>query len=371
MEQGENFMIIDAHAHAFPHLGGASGHNSVRDHMNAMQIHMRRHSQPAYRTADNAPAEGETLWDERQSGISGLLDVNFRVGQFGRLEWTKDGVDYYMPWLHPSMQGMKAPPELMIAQMDYAGIDKALLHNAHVYGMLNDYLGDCVRQYPQRLAAIAQIHESRADQESEIMELRRAVKELGLVGLHFQVEGFFLIDHRHHLDDARYTPLWEELQSLGIPVCWNIRPVSEPRPQSYLDQIYRLGIWAKRYQDIPAVFTHGLNVGLLMDANGRVTIPEELLGVLLLPNITLELLLPVMQGGIWDYPYPEGQEIVKFLYEKLGPSKLSWGSDMPCTERICTYRQSLDYLRRYCTFIGSADLDAILGGNAANLFRFN
>ena len=44
---------------------------------------------------------------------------------------------------------------------------------------------------------------------------------------------------------------------------------------------------------------------------------------------------------------------------------------MPCTERICTYRQSLDYLRRYCTFMSDADMDLVLGGNLKRLFGFS
>lgn len=363
-------MIIDAHAHVFPHLGGRNGHPTVRDHMNGMQIHMRKHSQPVFRTSDNKLIKGETLWNKKDTGISGLLDVNFHVGKYGKLEWTKDGVDYYMPWLSPSMQVMEAPPEFLIGHMDYIGVDKALIHNAHVYGMLNEYLGECVRRYPHRLAAVAQIHEARADREGEILKLQKAVKELGLVGLHFQTEGFFLLDHKYHLDDERYDPLWQEVRALGIPVLWNIRPVAEPRPKSYLDQTRRLGVWARRYPDIPSVYTHGFHVKLLMDSRGRVTIPDEMINVLKLPNITFEILLATTQGGLWDYPYPEARAIIKYLHRRLGASKLMWATDMPCSERLCTYRQCLDYVRRYCTFLSSSDLDAVLGGNAARLFKF-
>ena len=52
----------------------------------------------------------------------------------------------------------------------------------------------------------------------------------------------------------------------------------------------------------------------------------------------------------------------------LGPSKLLWGADMPNVERSCTYRQSLDYLRRYCTFICEADMERILGQNALEIY---
>jgi hypothetical protein len=44
------------------------------------------------------------------------------------------------------------------------------------------------------------------------------------------------------------------------------------------------------------------------------------------------------------------------------------GSAMPNVERICTYGQSLEYLRRYCDFLPASDMDRILGDNAARLY---
>jgi hypothetical protein len=41
---------------------------------------------------------------------------------------------------------------------------------------------------------------------------------------------------------------------------------------------------------------------------------------------------------------------------------------MPNVERFCTYRQSLDYVRKHCTFLSPAEQDRILGGNIAELF---
>ena len=45
-----------------------------------------------------------------------------------------------------------------------------------------------------------------------------------------------------------------------------------------------------------------------------------------------------------------------------------WGSDMPNVERYCTYRQSLDYVRKYCTFLDAREMDLVLGGTAAELY---
>ncbi|HTU00758.1 MAG TPA: amidohydrolase family protein, partial [Candidatus Sulfotelmatobacter sp.] len=85
-------------------------------------------------------------------------------------------------------------------------------------------------------------------------------------------------------------------------------------------------------------------------------------------NLQIELMFPITWGGVWDYPYPEAQALIRDLRDRYGASKLVWGSDMPNVERFCTYRQCLDYVRKHCTFLSATELDRILGGNIAELF---
>jgi predicted TIM-barrel fold metal-dependent hydrolase len=363
-------MIIDGHAHAFPFLGGTNGHKSVEDHMRALHHHALQSSTPTFETKTRRVVTEDTLSDGRYAGYSSLLDVDFRIGKFGRMEWTKDGVDYHMQWMPPLLQDNVAPIEWLIAEMDYVGIDRLMMHNAHVYGLLNDYFAECVAKFPDRIGASAQIREADCDKDSEIRELRRAVKELGLTALHFQNEGFFHYDFQDNLDDEKFTPFWEEVARLGIPVLWNIRPTKGPQRPSYIEQTRRFGVWARRWPQIPSVYTHGVHLRWLLDERGHVEIPDEMWWALEADNVFLELLLPITQGGRWDYPFPEAQELIKRFYERLGGSKMHWGSDLPCTQRLVTYRQTIDYIRRYCHFIKPDDMDRILGGNAAALFRF-
>jgi predicted TIM-barrel fold metal-dependent hydrolase len=84
-------------------------------------------------------------------------------------------------------------------------------------------------------------------------------------------------------------------------------------------------------------------------------------------NLQMEIMFPISWGGVWDYPYPQAQTLIKELRDRYGAHKLIWGSDMPNVERFCTYRQSLDYVRRYCTFLTAAEMDLVLGGNVADL----
>ena len=106
---------------------------------------------------------------------------------------------------------------------------------------------------------------------------------------------------------------------------WNIRPLGTPRNRNYVERVARLGKWLRRWRDIPSVFTHGVNVGLLMDESGRVVIPVEFWETLEADNIFLELLFPVMQGNRWEYPFPEAQMLIQEFNRRLGASKLMWG----------------------------------------------
>ena len=86
------------------------------------------------------------------------------------------------------------------------------------------------------------------------------------------------------------------------------------------------------------------------------------------PNLIVEILIPIFQGAIWEYPFVESRPIIEEYYTRLGAEKLAWGSDMPNVERHCTYKQSLDYLRNHCEFISPADMKKICGENLDRLF---
>ncbi len=357
-------MIVDGHAHAFPYLGGASGFPSPEYHARVLQRHFTTHPQGARRVGDNAPITEPTLWDGKTPGFEGLLDVDFRVGTFGRFEWQKDGVDYYIQWLPPHLEDNEARPERMLAQMQYLGVERALLQRGYLYGVIDEYLGEAVKKYPDKLRACAAVDESQIDQESQVDRLRRCVEDHGMTALYFSNDGFWDGAHGADFGARPYVPFWEAFEAMGLPLLWDIRFAQRRAHADYMAEIARLHRFVRQFPRIRNVLTHGLPANAF--DNGR--IPDEVIALLKEPNVTLELLFPLLFGASWDYPYVEAQPIVKELYEKLGGTKMLWGSDMPNVERSCTYRQSLTYLTRYCTFIPPADMDRIIGENANELY---
>jgi predicted TIM-barrel fold metal-dependent hydrolase len=343
-------LIIDAHTHVFPYLGGKSGWESVEAHLEALQRLF-------------------CVFGSSLGITSELPDIQFRVGKFGRFEWTEDGEDYYRQVMPPSLQDQITSPEYLIAQMEYADIDIAVLQNAKVYGKLNDYFAESVRKYPSRLIGLAEINELESNSKSEILRLRHAVKQLGLKGIFYQSTKFIEIGNLGGFNDKKYDLFWREVSDLGIMVDWLLLFDSMSK-EICIAQIKALSVLAEKFPDIPLVITQGLPVSPFKARNSEVRYPKNIIEICKKPNIFLELVYPISAGRLdWDYPFPEAQQLIRQLYELFGAHKLIWGSDMPNVERNCTYKQSLSYLKDYCTFIGREDMDMILGGNMARILK--
>ncbi|MHA3019740.1 amidohydrolase family protein [Mycobacterium sp. BMJ-28] len=113
--------------------------------------------------------------------------------------------------------------ELRLADMDANGVDMQVL-SLSVPGLevikdpaaavmaarhVNDYVAKAVTQHPTRFAGFAAL--PLQDPAAAVIELRRAVEELGLKGVLYN-------DHvqRHYLDEPQFRPVWAELERLGV-----------------------------------------------------------------------------------------------------------------------------------------------------------
>ena len=105
---------------------------------------------PVRKAKDTTTVEEQMLLPGADYSLDGLADVNFHAGNYGRLMWTSDGIDYYKQYLPPLLIDLGASPELMVTQMNHEGVDKAVIHNGHAYGRLNRYISEAVRTYPSR-----------------------------------------------------------------------------------------------------------------------------------------------------------------------------------------------------------------------------
>ncbi|MFD5554644.1 amidohydrolase family protein [Streptomyces sp. NPDC127068] len=88
----------------------------------------------------------------------------------------------------------------------------------------NDFLAARVAHRPDRYSAFAAV--ALQEPDNAVRELRRAVTELGFVGV--LVNGYTNdgdLDHGRYLDSPAYYPFWDELCALDVPLYLHPRPL--------------------------------------------------------------------------------------------------------------------------------------------------
>ena len=358
-------MIIDCHAHVFQNWQENCGHPSVATHLKYLQKTVTRPAAKAFRARDGKQVKTDMLYRPDDNTWAGLTDVNFRIGSFGRLFFTWEGEDYYVQYMPVGMQEMVCSPEFMIAQMIGAGVDHCILQAGGGYGVMNDYNAYAQSQHPDRFSGLMNIDEGIVDRPEKLAEVDRAVQRLHLKGIHYSQDmsrhGF-----SRNLDHPDFVPFWDKIAGYKLPVFLELYAWPNYDRASYLDNVKAFGNLVRRYRSTKFLMVMGPSVGYLAP-KGSWEFPDDVKATLKLDNVWIEVMFPISWGGVWDYPYPEAQQLIREMRDLFGAGKLVWGSDMPNVERFCTYRQCVDYVRKHCTFLSASEKDQILGDNAAGL----
>ena len=372
-------MIYDGHAYCFPDQKGDGGFEDPEEFQRHLQLGMAGHFQPAWRVRDRAPADSDGLVDFLQGeNFSALKSADFRAAGHGRFEWTVDGEDYAKQVIPPSVVDMSYSAANLVAEMDYADVDMALLHRTPYLGISNDFIADCIAQNPDRIQGLAYVPEwgMQPNPDGSIETLNRAVNDLGLSGLQVLPYYMKLYDQFEEWDGPGLVPFWDGVAALGIPVFFTLsgwigsqRATEEERLRAYIEELKTLRRWMERFPDVPAVLTHGFYWRMFLDGD-RLSIPDEVYEATPLdnPNFSLQVMFPIAVGDVFDYPMPQVRSTLAQLVDRIGPDKLMWGTDIPMVMRYYTYRQCLEFLRGYCGgILNEAEMDMFLGGNTARL----
>jgi predicted TIM-barrel fold metal-dependent hydrolase len=363
-------MIIDCHAHVFQSWVGACGHPSSEIHRKYIQKVQTRTAARVFRARDGKEVSGAVLFEAGDNSWAGLKDVNFRVGQYGRLDFTIDGEDYHSQYMPVGMQQIVAPPELMLAQMQNAKVDHTVLQTGWGYGAMNDYNAFAQNQYPEKFTAMLNVDEPRAYTAENLKEFDRAHRALGLRAVYFALDAYARYGFDISFDDPRMDAFWSKVEAARLPVFFEATAIPDYTEASYVRAMIALKALMDRYRNIRWVLVMGPPVGFF-GQSGQWDFPDAVMDAYKHENMLIEVMFPITWGGKWEYPYAEAQVLIAHMHKLFGAGKLVWGSDMPNVERFCTYLQSVDYVRRHCTFLKANEKDAILGGNIDALLKIS
>jgi predicted TIM-barrel fold metal-dependent hydrolase len=371
-------MIVDSHAYCFESLDLPGGHSSVEERLRWVQASHAGHHQPAWRICDRAPASSEELNPQGKWNLGSLPDVKFRAdNERGRVVWTVDGEDYSKHFYPPNLRNLEFTPHSLIGEMDYAGVDVALLHTNPMLGRGSAFQSACVAAYPGRILSMAPVDEWRilSEPDSVIDELRTGIVEHKLHAIKFNVTMAYM-GSDESWDGGPFRSFWDAAASLGVPVFFTLRTAAqagasasrEMHQSAYLEQLAILARWMNRYPDLTCSLTHGFPWRLYIEKD-RILLPDALWAVFDNPNCNLEVCFPVRIGDFFDFPYEPVWGAFRQMVERIGSDRLLWGTDMPFQNRFCTYRQSRDWIEKHCEFLTNDDSDKIMGATAARILN--
>lgn len=270
-----------------------------------------------------------------------------------------------MPFLPPLNERTCHTADMLIQQLDQAGVDKAVLLQGPWYGDQNDVVRAALARYPDRLFGAAYfdpwLPDARATFDREIATSAAfcCVKlefsaSFGLCGFHPDAR----------LDDDATRWLWPALEQRGLVLTLDlgaidsasyqtnaVRRIAEQHPRLNI-VIAHLGQVTRAAELDPQAWQHWHNQLTL----GR------------LPNVWFDT--SSLPGAMYDegYPYPSVERYLRIAASQIGADKLMWGTDIPGLYRVGTYPQLLDLARRHIAFLTPREQARVLGETALAVY---
>ena len=365
-------MIFDSHIYCFPPPDSLAGNATVEDHLAYWQRTYALHHQPAFRVGDRTPGNSRQLLDPRPGDPFRLAaDRNFRVDRAtNRLVWTADGDDYTKQMLPPNLIEFSAGAA--IAEMDYAQVDRALIHVDAMLTRDAAYLAACVKAFPNRLVSMAPIDEwlIPTNPDAAIRQAYEAIEVHGLHALKIIPEYAYRATQSRSFDEPAWRPFWDAVNQLGVPIFFTLGPgrgSTDPRA-GFIQELWTLRRWLDRYPQVTASVTHGFPWREFLDG-GQFALSDAMWGPFAGSTLSMEVCFPVRVGDRFDFPYRECWPVMEAMVQNIGADRLLWGTDMPFQNRFCTYRQSRAWIENYsASFLSRDDVAKIMGGNATRIF---
>lgn len=266
------------------------------------------------------------LWEKQAGMVDGrpVYSIGNGKSNFGGV------IRQMMP---PYMVNGENKVEMLIANMDYARVNGAVITQEYIDGNQNEYLLKAKNKYPDRIR-ICSLYEETKELETQGFDgikicasrLTQSLEETLPVFQRAEKEGKFI-----SIDTAEGDSQVEILREF-IKECPNLRIAI-----GHFGMVNRDG-WEKQVE----LATY--------------------------PNVYLE------SGGItWlyhheFYPYSSAIKAILRAKEICGIEKLMWGSDYPRTMTAITYRMSQDFVIQ--SELSDQDKERFLGGNAEKFYQF-
>jgi predicted TIM-barrel fold metal-dependent hydrolase len=241
--------------------------------------------------------------------------------------------------------------EQLRADMDRAGVHRAILVPPSIDRNRNDYAVEAVRKYPDRFAVMGKVALETGAGKDVLKGWR---DQPGMLGVRLT---FHRDADRPWLSDGTADWFWPEAAFHDIPVM-----VHAP------ERLAEIGEIAERYPELRVIIDHmGFARATMDDAAGPAV--ERLNALAQYPNVFVKVsALPAFSTE--PYPFKNLHEPLRRVIEAFGARRAFWGSDITRVPKSCSYRQVVTHFTEEIDFLPADDLDWIMGRGLAECLRW-
>lgn len=307
-------MIVDAHSHIFPRV-------------------------------DGRVADGPT-----------------RGAGYGRLAVGDKRVLQLLPPLNATTEHTV---DMLLANLDWAGVDRAVLLQGTFYGPCDADVAAAVRAHPGRLVGALWCDPWREGFRGYFDEqVAGGVFAIGKIEFSERT-GLGGVHATARLDDEQIAWLWPALERRGMVLTLDLGPASD---RSYQTEAVRA--IAERHEGLRIVLAHLCHPRLADEADAELRgrrAAQLALGEL--PNVWLDCAsFPAFLAGAEDFPFPSAARWLREGIERVGPAKIMWGTDQPGLLGHLTYPQLLRLAQLHTADLPVEERALVLGGTARQVY---
>jgi predicted TIM-barrel fold metal-dependent hydrolase len=258
--------------------------------------------------------------------------------------WVADRPD--RPW--PSQAGdLPRPhsaepltPERLLAQMDAAGVARAVLVSPSFEGTRNDVVCEAARRHPDRFTLMARFEIQAAGAREFLPRCR------DLPGVRGVRQSFHRRGVREALLGEGIDWFWQQAQELDLPVMALVLQEDMPRVAQIV----------ARYPKLRLTLDHlGLHEGKDEEAFKHFA---NVLALAKYPNVSVKAsCLPLYTTDA--YPFQRLHGYLRQVYDAYGAQRVFWGSDL--SRLPCSYREGVTYFTEALGWLKGHELELVMG----------
>ena len=263
-----------------------------------------------------------------------MTDAQIHIWQASRPDrpWPADR----QGWLH-GPQTVTA--EEVIAEMDKAGVARAILIPPSFEGDYNDLVIDAVTRYPDRFRALGRLWLAAEDAPAQLLRLTRCWQVLG-------TRVTFSGPMRTWLTDGTLDWFWPMAAEHDIRV--SVYPFG---------QLEALEPVLRKYPSLKLSVDH-LGIGTEVRDQEMWPVVQQLVRLARYPNLAVKATcLPALVTE--PYPFPLLKQVLRTVLDAYGPQRVFWGSDL--TRLTCSYGELVSFFDETLADLSPAHAALVMG----------